>query len=66
MWIDDYGTTGQVCLNVYFAARVTGGAEHPQPGEVSELRWFAPDELPWDDLAFPEHERAVMEAWLKR
>jgi 8-oxo-dGTP diphosphatase len=62
MWIDDYGDTGDVTLNVYFEVRVTGGTERPDPAEVAELGWFAPDELP-DDLAFPEHERLVLDAW---
>lgn len=67
MWIDDYGDTGDVTLNVYFAARVTGGSESPDPDEVAELRWFAPDELPGDaELAFPEHERLVLDAWTAR
>ena len=29
MWIDDYGDTGDVTLNVYFHARVTGGRSGP-------------------------------------
>jgi hypothetical protein len=62
MWIDDYGDTGDVTLNVYYEVRVTGGSERIDPAEVAELGWFAPDELP-DDLAFPEHERLVLEAW---
>lgn len=64
MWLDDYPTTGDVCLNVYFNARATGGAEHPEPGEVAELRWFGPQELPPDPLAFPDHARVVIDAWL--
>jgi 8-oxo-dGTP diphosphatase len=62
MWIDDYGETGEVTLNVYFHARVVGGEPSPDPGEVSELGWFAAGELP-DDIAFPDHERLVLEAW---
>ena len=62
MWIDDYGATGEVCLNIYFTARITGGAERAQPGEVAEIGWFAPDELP-EDLAFPAHEGLVLDAW---
>ena len=66
IWLDDYPTTGDVCLNLYFTARVTGGAERPQSGEVRELCWFAPDELPPEPLAFPAHERAVLAAWAER
>ena len=28
-----------------FLAEITGGTERPEPGEISELRWFALDEL---------------------
>jgi ADP-ribose pyrophosphatase YjhB (NUDIX family) len=65
MWVDDYGDTGQVTLNVYFHARVTGGSERPQPGEVAELGWFAAAELP-REVAFPDHQRLVLEAWATR
>ena len=66
-WIDDYGDTGHVCLNLYYEARITGGSEAPDPDEVSELGWFAPDALPpTDELAFPEHERLVLDAWAAR
>lgn len=64
MWLDDYPTTGDVCLNVYFHARAIGGAERPEPGEVSDLRWFERDDLPPGALAFPGHARVVIEAWL--
>ena len=64
MWLDDYPTTGDVCLNVYFHARATGGSERPEPGEVSDLRWFRPAELPPEPLAFPDHARPVLDAWL--
>ena len=64
IWLDDYGDTGIVTLNCYYACHVAGGSERPDPGEVAELRWFSPDELPLDHLAFPEHERLVLDAWL--
>jgi 8-oxo-dGTP diphosphatase len=64
IWIDDYGDTGEVTLNVYFHARVVGGDPRPDLEEVAELGWFAPDELP-AELAFPEHERLVLDAWLR-
>ena len=65
IWMDDYGDTGVVCLNLYFTMRVTGGRERPQPGEVSELAWFAPADLP-AELAFPQHEQLVIDAWRAR
>ena len=62
MWIDDYGDTGDVTLNIYFHARLVGGSERPEPAEIAEIGWFARDELP-SQLAFPDHESAVLRAW---
>ena len=64
LWIDEYGGTGEVTLNCYYRCTVTGGEERPEPGEVAELRWFDPAELPPDELAFPDHARLVIAAWL--
>jgi ADP-ribose pyrophosphatase YjhB (NUDIX family) len=63
MWMDDYGDTGQVTLNVYFHARVVGGSERTDPEEVAELGWFEADRLP-AEIAFPDHEGQVLTAWL--
>ena len=58
-------------LNVYSYARsgivmivycstVTGG--HPEiTPESREIRAFHPDEIPWDDLAFPSTREALAE-----
>ena len=46
VWMDTYGEDEGAAstLNLYWTARVTGG--EPEPADdVSELRWFAPDEL---------------------
>ena len=66
IWIDRYGyDSGAVStLNLYWEARVTGGEERPAD-DVEELRWFAPSELPWDELAF-ECNAKVLSAWLAR
>ena len=63
MWLDDYAD-GEVCLNIYYEMEAAADGE-PQPtsDEVTELRWFAPDELPLDDISFPAHCREVLEAW---
>ena len=66
IWLDDYPTTGDVCLNLYFTARATGGAEQADPAEVRELRWFGRADLPPEPLAFPGHAREVIAAWLAR
>jgi ADP-ribose pyrophosphatase YjhB (NUDIX family) len=65
MWIDDYGDTGDVTLNCYFHAELVGGDPAPQAGEVAEIGWFAPGELP-AEMAFPSHEPAVLAAWRAR
>lgn len=65
MWMDRYGPADPPVstLNVYFLARpLPGGEERPEAGEVAEIGWFAPESLPVD-LAFPDHARAVLDAW---
>lgn len=53
-WMDRYSEdeSGPSTLNLYWTARIVGG--DPQAADdVSELRWFAPDELPPDEeIAF--------------
>ena len=46
----------------YYAADALGHEGEPDPAEVSELRWFAPDELP-EAVAPPRTLTAVLEAW---
>jgi ADP-ribose pyrophosphatase YjhB (NUDIX family) len=53
-WMDRYGPGEDepATLNLYWTARVTGG-EANAADDVSELRWFALDELPRpEELAF--------------
>ena len=58
------GEDAPYTLNLYWTARVVGGEERPDD-DVSELRWFAPDELPGaDEIAFDNVAR-VLEAWRK-
>lgn len=60
VWLDRYGGDGsaQTTLNLYWTARIVQG--FPEPADdVAELRWFAPDEVPVDELAFP-HTREVL------
>ena len=54
VWMDRYSEdgSGPSTLNLYWRARVAGG-EPSAADDVSELRWFAPDELPPpDEIAF--------------
>lgn len=50
-WTDVYGPRGVCTLNLYWTARIVEG--QPQPADdVEEFRWFAPDEVPEQELAF--------------
>jgi ADP-ribose pyrophosphatase YjhB (NUDIX family) len=66
VWMDRYGYDSPALstLNLYWTARVLGGDERAAD-DVAELRWFAPEELPWDQLAFHVNEK-VLSAWLRR
>jgi 8-oxo-dGTP diphosphatase len=63
IWTDryPYGTQVGSTLNLYWTARVVRGS--PQAADdVSEVAWFAPDELPGEEeLAF--HIADVLRAW---
>ncbi|MGB2875078.1 MAG: NUDIX domain-containing protein [Gaiellaceae bacterium] len=67
VWMDRYGgdSTAEATLNLYWTARVVGG--EPEPADdVTELRWFAADELPApEELAF-ENVPLVLSAWRAR
>lgn len=68
MWFDTYPNPGDpadpwVTLNAYYHCLPEGAGEPAaDPGEVSELAWFAPDALP-GEIAFPGHARPVLDAW---
>lgn len=64
VWLDRYGGDGsaQTTLNLYWTARILEGTPEPAD-DVAELRWFAPDEIPFEELAFP-HTRELISAWL--
>jgi ADP-ribose pyrophosphatase YjhB (NUDIX family) len=54
IWMDEYGgdSTARSTLNLFWAARVVSG-EPRAADDVSDVRWFEPDELPpGDELAF--------------
>lgn len=60
IFVDTYGDGDLYTLNVYYRAT----APHAEPvasSDVTELQWFAPDELP-SDLAFP-HEHTLLAQW---
>lgn len=67
VWMDRYGhgSTAEWTLNLYWTARVVGGEPRPAD-DVSELRWFGPQELPSaDEIAF-ENVPQVVSAWRSR
>ena len=66
IWMDRYEYKGRevATLNIYYAARAGDGTLEPAD-DVAELRWFAPEEVPVDDLAFG-HIPAVLSAWRGR
>lgn len=50
-------------VSVAYRGRVTGGEVSPGR-EALEARWFRPQEIPWDDLAY-ETTRWALRDWLK-
>lgn len=55
-----YSRADERTVLVVFAARALGIGR--ETAEASEVRAFAPDELPWDELAFWSTERALRDA----
>lgn len=70
MWLDGYASStpqqpDAVTLNIYYHADLAGPNEpRPDPAEVTEVRWFAPEEIPeLDQIAFPAQQGPVLELW---
>jgi mutator protein MutT len=64
IWMDRYEYKGRTVdtLNLYYSARI-GEGDTPEPADdVAEFCWFAPDDVPRDELAF-EHITDVLSAW---
>jgi ADP-ribose pyrophosphatase YjhB (NUDIX family) len=49
-------------VTIAFEATVVGGSPEPA-AETSEVRAFAPDEIPWDEIAFTTAESALRD-WI--
>jgi ADP-ribose pyrophosphatase YjhB (NUDIX family) len=59
---DSYGEGGNATLNLCWTAGIVCGEASPSD-DVSELRWFKPDELPGEEeLAFP-NTAELLRAW---
>lgn len=62
--LDAYSFPGQDVVVIVYAAHPLAGT--PQVGdECSEVRLFAPEELPWSELAF-DSTRAALRDYLRR
>lgn len=66
IWMDRYEYKRRVVatLNIYYSARIVEGTPTPAD-DVTELRWFAPDDVPAAELAFV-HITEVLSAWRGR
>jgi ADP-ribose pyrophosphatase YjhB (NUDIX family) len=62
-WMGRYGDEQRATLNLFWTGRL--GPGDPQPADdVSELRWFAPDDLPAaEELAFDGLVADVLATW---
>jgi ADP-ribose pyrophosphatase YjhB (NUDIX family) len=58
------GPQGPGIVSIVYRGRVTGG-EVKAGREALEARWFRPQEIPWDDLAY-ETTRWALRDWLKK
>ena len=58
-----YTRTHAGVVVVVYEARALG--EGSAGSETSEIGWFAPDAIPWDELAFDTTHWAL-EAWLQK
>lgn len=58
------GPHGPAIVSIVFRGTVGNGA--PQPGrEALETRWFLPDDIPWDELAY-DTTRWALSSWVER
>jgi ADP-ribose pyrophosphatase YjhB (NUDIX family) len=62
--LDAYSYAGSHVVVIVYAAEVVGG-ELRACDECLEVRTFAPEEIPWDDLAF-ESTRAALRDYVRR
>lgn len=69
MWVDGYELPSGITfdtLNSYFRAICLDHADPKlDPDECSEYQWFSRDDLPLDDIAFPDQQIPALQAWLE-
>ncbi|HEY3106708.1 MAG TPA: NUDIX domain-containing protein [Gaiellaceae bacterium] len=59
---DRYGEDGIFTLNLYWTARIAGG-EMALDDELTEVRWFGPDELPQSEEFAFRNTVEVLDRW---
>ena len=62
--LDAYSFAGSEVVVVVYAAEVVGG-DLAAGDECDEVRTFPPEEIPWDELAFPS-TRAALRDYIRR
>jgi ADP-ribose pyrophosphatase YjhB (NUDIX family) len=61
-----YSRAGSHVVNVVYLARLSGDPHTPSlTSEAIEVGLFAPDGIPWEELAFPS-THAVLRDWVAR
>jgi ADP-ribose pyrophosphatase YjhB (NUDIX family) len=60
---DRYGEEGIYTLNLYWTARVAGGELDLADDEVTEVAWFAPEDLPERDAFAFENTAEALSDW---
>jgi 8-oxo-dGTP diphosphatase len=60
VYTDRYGAQGLSTLNLFYTARVLGGEQRPAD-DVSEIAWFAPEQIDIARIAFASGRRAIEE-----
>ncbi len=56
-----YSYPGVAVVIVVYRARVTGGRLTPNH-EIADLAWVKPEEIPWEELAFPSTRDALRDS----
>jgi 8-oxo-dGTP diphosphatase len=66
IWMDQYGPEPDApwTMNMYWTVRPLGGELRPAD-DVTELRWFSPEELPPPDETAFRHVPDVLTAWVE-
>lgn len=69
VWMNAYpdrvGEGTHDLLNFYYECRADAPESAAAADDIAELRWFEPDELPVDEVAFPSN-RAALREWLRQ